>query len=88
VLTWIIGRLEGTKDAVESPIGYVPTPDSLDTEGLDVDRAALERVLSVDVEEWRREVALIEEWFATIGEKTPTTLMGELDGLKVRLGMA
>ncbi len=88
VLTWVIGRLEGTKDAMETPIGCVPTPQSLDTEGLDIDPADLEKVLSVDPDEWRREVALIEEWFATIGDKTPTSLVNELDALKVRLGLS
>ncbi|MFN0280593.1 MAG: phosphoenolpyruvate carboxykinase (GTP) [Kineosporiaceae bacterium] len=88
VLTWVIGRLEGTKDAVETPIGCVPTPRSLDTEGLDIDPVDLEKVLSVDPDEWRREVTLIEEWFATIGDKTPTSLVNELDALKVRLGLS
>jgi phosphoenolpyruvate carboxykinase (GTP) len=87
VLTWVIGRIEGTKDAVETPIGLVPTPAALDTDGLDLDPADLEQVLAVDPEEWRAEVALIEEWFATIGDKTPTTLVNELDALKVRLGL-
>ena len=86
--TWIIGRLEGTKDAVETPIGLVPTPASLDTEGLDLPAEDLEQVLAVDAEEWKHEVELIEEWFATIGEKTPTSLVDELDALKVRLGIA
>ena len=78
---------EGTADAVETPIGLVPTVASLDTEGLDVPVADVEKALSVDPEEWTREVALIEEWFATIGEKTPTSLVNELDALKVRLGI-
>jgi phosphoenolpyruvate carboxykinase (GTP) len=88
VLTWVVGRLEGTKDAVETPIGLVPTPASLDTEGLDLPAEDLERVLAVDAEEWKHEVELIEEWFATIGAKTPTSLVNELDALKVRLGIA
>ncbi len=87
VLTWVIGRLEGTKDAVETPIGLVPTVESMDLEGLDVDRADVEKAIAVDPEEWKSEVKLIEEWFATIGDKTPTSLLDELDALKVRLGM-
>ena len=31
VLKWAIERLEGTADAVETPIGYVPTPDATST---------------------------------------------------------
>jgi phosphoenolpyruvate carboxykinase (GTP) len=87
VLTWIIGRIEGTKDAAETPIGLVPTIASLDTEGLGLDEADLAKAISVDVEEWKAEVPLIEEWFAKIGDKTPSTLINELDALKVRLGM-
>jgi phosphoenolpyruvate carboxykinase (GTP) len=87
VLTWIIGRIEGTKDAAETPIGLVPTIASLDTEGLDLDDADLATAIGVNVEEWKAEIPLIEEWFAKIGDKTPSTLINELDALKTRLGM-
>jgi phosphoenolpyruvate carboxykinase (GTP) len=87
VLTWIIGRIEGTKDAAETPIGLVPTMSALDTDGLDIDDAQLSKVLAVDADEWRAEIPLIEEWFAKIGEKTPSTLINELDALKTRLGL-
>ena len=40
----------------------------------------------MDVEEWRRELPLIEEWFDTIGAKVPTELLTELDVLRSRLG--
>ncbi len=42
VLKWAIERIEGKADAIETPIGYVPTPESLDIEGLDVSAADLE----------------------------------------------
>ena len=87
VLTWIIGRIEGTKDAAETPIGLVPTPESLDTEGLDVDTADIAKALAVDTAEWAAEVPLIEEWFTKIGDRTPSTLANELDALKTRLGL-
>ena len=54
VLKWAIERIEGKADAMETPIGYVPTIDSLDVEGLDMTRAAIEAVLRVDPEEWSR----------------------------------
>jgi phosphoenolpyruvate carboxykinase (GTP) len=88
VLKWVIERIEGTAAAVETPIGHVPTPDSLDTTGLEMTPQALARALAVDVEEWKAEVPGIQEWFDKIGEKTPTMLLTELDGLKARLGMA
>ena len=87
VLTWIIGRIEGTRDAVETPIGLVPTPQSLDTEGLDVDDADLLKALAVDPQEWRRELPLIQEWFERLGDRVPTSLVDELDALRTRLGL-
>ncbi len=87
VLKWVIERIEGLAAAVETPIGHVPTPESLDTTGLDVDAAALVRALRVDAAEWVAEVPQIQEWFDKIGEKLPTMLLTELDALKARLGM-
>jgi len=86
VLKWIVERIEGTADAVETPIGYVPTPGSIDTGGLDVTEDAMRKVLEVDVDEWRDELPLISEWLETFGDKLPAVLWTELDTLKARLG--
>jgi phosphoenolpyruvate carboxykinase (GTP) len=86
VLKWVVERLHGRADAVETPIGRVPTVDGLDVEGLDVTPEQLARALAVDVEEWKAELPLIQEWFDKIGEKEPTTRLTELDGLRARLG--
>jgi phosphoenolpyruvate carboxykinase (GTP) len=87
VLKWAIERIEGKAAAVETPIGHVPTPESLDTEGLGLTEAALEAALKVDAEEWKAEIPQIEEWFAKFGDTLPTQLRVELDGLKARLGV-
>ncbi|OLF18250.1 phosphoenolpyruvate carboxykinase (GTP) [Actinophytocola xanthii] len=86
VLKWAVERIEGTAAAQETPIGYVPTADDLDLAELDAAREDIEAALEVDVEEWRAEVPMIEEWFDTIGEKLPTLLREELEVLKQRLG--
>jgi phosphoenolpyruvate carboxykinase (GTP) len=86
VLKWAVERIEGAATAVETPIGYVPTAGSLDVTGLDVDAADLERVVSVDVAEWREELPQIEEWFARIGDKLPSGMRDELEALRLRLG--
>src|SRR5690606_638398 len=86
VLKWAIERIEGKAAAVETPIGYVPTPESLDLEGLDVPREGLEAALAVDPEEWEQESALIEEWFEKVGDRLPTSTRDELEALKLRLG--
>ena len=86
VLKWVVERLEGTASATETPIGYVPTPESLDTDGLDLTEAQIKAALAFDSEEWKAEVPLITEWFEKFGDDLPTVLWTELDTLKARLG--
>jgi len=86
VLKWVVERMEGQAEAVETPIGYVPTPGALDTDGLDMSEEDLAAALKVDVEEWKAEIPQITEWFEKFGENLPAVLWTELDGLKARLG--
>ncbi len=87
VLKWVVERMDGQAEAVETPIGHVPTADALDTEGLDMSREDLEAALKVDPEEWKAEIPQIQEWFEKFGENLPAVLWTELDGLKARLGL-
>jgi phosphoenolpyruvate carboxykinase (GTP) len=87
VLKWVVERIEGKASAVETPIGHVPTTDSLDLDGLDTDRSELEAALKVDPEEWKGEIPQINEWFEKFGDKLPAVLWTELDSLKARLGV-
>jgi phosphoenolpyruvate carboxykinase (GTP) len=86
VLKWAIQRLEGTAAAIDTPIGRIPTADALDVTGLDLSEADLAVALAVNPEEWRTEVGSIEEWFDTIGDRTPSALIDELEALRSRLG--
>ncbi|GAA1394156.1 phosphoenolpyruvate carboxykinase (GTP) [Catellatospora coxensis] len=85
VLKWVVERLEGTADAVDTPIGLVPYPAAIDTDGLDVTDADLAAALHVDPLEWAVEVPQIAEWFNQFGEKLPGILWTEIDSLKERL---
>jgi phosphoenolpyruvate carboxykinase (GTP) len=85
VLKWAIERIEGRAAAWDTPIGRVPTPDSLDVSGLDVTEDDLHTASTVDVAEWRAEVPLIEEWFDKIGPQVPSSLRDELSALRLRL---
>ena len=87
VLKWAVERLEGRAAAVETPIGYVPTPESLDTDGLDMTTEQVHEALSFSTQEWAAEIPQIQEWFSKFGETLPATLWTELDDLKARLGM-
>ena len=85
VLKWVVERLEGQADAVSTPIGLIPAPGGLDVEGLDLRPGQIEKAVAVDCDEWRRELPLIEQWFAGFGDQLPPPLRDELDGLKTRL---
>ena len=86
VLKWILERIDGRAEAVETPIGHVPAPGALDTDGLDMTEEDLTAALDVDVEEWKAEIPQITEWFEKFGDSLPAVLWTELDGLKARLG--
>ncbi|MCM8548968.1 phosphoenolpyruvate carboxykinase (GTP) [Streptomyces sp. STCH 565 A] len=86
VLKWIVERLEGTADGVETPIGVLPTKESLDTDGLDLADDDLEFLLSVDKDVWREEAALVPEHLNTFGDHTPTELWDQYRALVRRLG--
>ncbi|MEZ5094668.1 MAG: phosphoenolpyruvate carboxykinase (GTP) [Nocardioides sp.] len=56
VLKWVIDRLEGDVDAVETPVGLVPRPGDLDLTGLDIDPVDVEKALAVRTEDWLAEL--------------------------------
>jgi phosphoenolpyruvate carboxykinase (GTP) len=86
VLKWIVERIEGTASGVDTPIGVVASPESLDLDGLDVDVADVAESLAVNVDEWREEIPSIEEWFSFVGDKLPSGIADEFSALKQRLG--
>ena len=85
VLKWALERIEGTASALETPIGRVPTPESLDLDGLNMTAADLEKALTVDVAEWKHEIPLIEDWLTKFGASLPSSLRDEFEALKLRL---
>ena len=85
VLKWIVDRVSGKGEAVETPIGYLPASGAVDTSGLDVTDEQMEELLHVDVEEWLNEIALIREHYERFGEKLPEALSDELAALEARL---
>jgi phosphoenolpyruvate carboxykinase (GTP) len=85
VLEWVFERVAGRGEAVETPIGLIPTKGALNLEGLDISDADLDELLAVNVAEWRDEVPLIQEHFATFGDRLPSALHDAVDDLNARL---
>jgi phosphoenolpyruvate carboxykinase (GTP) len=88
VLKWVVERLSGDAEAAWSPIGNLPTPQALDTDGLEMPDGDLDALLSVDTDAWRREAALIRDHFGTFGERLPREFWDTYQGLLERLGQA
>ena len=88
VLEWIFDRCEGTAEAVETPIGRLPTLDGLDFSGLDLSQDEIATLLKVDVEGWMSEIPLIESYYESFGDHVPEALWQELQSLKEQLESA
>ena len=85
VLAWVLDRVADADNYVDSPIGRLPTPESLQLDGLDLSQDTLAELLHVDAESWRLELPQIEEHYASLGDRLPTELADELTELDKRL---
>lgn len=87
-LEWILGRCDGTADAVETPIGYVPKAEDISLEGLEdeVTPETLKALLTVDPAQWKAEVADIKTHYAKFGDKLPQKLRDCLADLEKWVG--
>jgi len=87
VLKWVVERLSGAAEAVNTPIGNLPKAGAIDLSGLDnVSPAAMEELLKIDTEGWKAEVKSIRENYKSYGAKLPAALAKQLDELEKRLG--
>jgi phosphoenolpyruvate carboxykinase (GTP) len=85
VLKWIVERVSGEGKGIKTEIGYMPTLDAIDLNGLDITEKEMAELLQVDKAEWLNEVASIREHYALYGERLPKELMVQLDALEKRL---
>lgn len=88
VLEWMLGRIRGHADAIETPIGFVPTRDSLDLNGLPIPPGAVDEMLRVDVGEWGEEAEGTGKFFEKFGARLPELLRAEHKALTERLTVA
>ena len=85
VLKWIFERLTGEGEAVETPIGYLPTLDAIDFSGLEMDETDKANLLRVEIDGWLKEIPLVREYYAQFGDHIPSQLYEEIDRLQQRL---
>ena len=85
VLKWVFERLNGTAQADKTAIGYLPSADSLDTNGMNINTDDLQAITSVDVDGWREAVPQIRDHYAAFGDRLPNELATALDTLESSL---
>jgi phosphoenolpyruvate carboxykinase (GTP) len=85
VLKWVLERVAGAGKATDTPIGFVPTLDAIDTTRLEIDDETMREVLAVDSDAWREEIPLIEKHFGYIGARLPHEIRDQLADLEKRL---
>ena len=85
ILKWIFERVEGSADAAETPIGFVPKKESIDISGLSNQEDKMGEILKVDKSEWQAECELIAEHQKIFGDRLPKEMVRQYDKLKQRL---
>ena len=88
VLKWIFDRIEGKASAIETPIGNLPSPNSIDLEGLNLSERDLDNLLKVEIDGWLEEIPLIRDYYSSYGDKVPKELENELKVLTQKLRRA
>lgn len=86
ILEWMVKRIDGKIDAIETAVGLQPAPSDINFEGLNMQDKDIQKLFEVDPEEWKREVMLQKDYLASFGEKLPAELWQEHEALKKRLG--
>ena len=89
VLLWILDRCDGKVDAKECAIGYIPNAEDIDVTDLDMTKEDLEALLTIDVNEWIKDVedpeTGIKKYFEQFGDKLPKEMAEELAKLEANL---
>jgi phosphoenolpyruvate carboxykinase (GTP) len=85
VLRWVLERCKSSDAAVETPIGWVPSPGAIDTTGLSLAPGAMEELSAVSKEAWRTEAAGIGEFFDKFGDRLPAEMTRQREALAKRL---
>jgi phosphoenolpyruvate carboxykinase (GTP) len=88
VLKWILERVDGASGARLSPIGNVPTRDSINLDGLDIGPERFDQLSAVDPQEWMAEAARNGAFLERFGNRLPQLLRREHEALLRRLRVA
>jgi phosphoenolpyruvate carboxykinase (GTP) len=86
ILKWIVERIRGTARAEETPVGYVPAPGALDTNGLNVTPDRLKEALHVDAGEWLAALDDLGQFYGEFGPRLPAPIATSLAETRRKFG--
>ena len=85
VLEWILARCKEEVEAVEAPIGFLPTPEAINLDGL-AHRPDMDTLLAFDAEGWRAELTDLAGFFQEFEPRVPEGLHRELARVSAAIG--
>ena len=85
VLAWMLGRVQGSAQALENVFGYSPSYQDLNWDGMPFTQEQFNQVISVDNASWREELKLHEELFTQLSHGLPKVLTATKTKLESRL---
>ncbi len=71
ILKWVIEKIHGKSNAVESPIGWMPHYDDIDWTGSTFTKHEFEAIMNIDREAWKAELLGHAELFERMYDKLP-----------------
>jgi phosphoenolpyruvate carboxykinase (GTP) len=85
VLRWVLDRCDDKAEAIITAIGYLPTQNAIDIDGLNISLETMNELLSVDNGKWRNEMQMLDNYFQGFGERLPAKLRNELRDVRSEL---
>jgi phosphoenolpyruvate carboxykinase (GTP) len=85
VIKWILERIDGKGDYVETPIGILPAHGAIEISDLNLPEGTCDKLCEVDKAAWLEEVNEMREYYKIFGDKLPKQLSEELDKIEERL---
>ena len=88
VLDWIVRRSSGEVEGIEGVTGIYPKFEDFNLEGVDVDKAAWDKMYDIDPDAWAAEMDDTEEYFKQFGDKVPAEITAQLAKFRERIAAA
>jgi len=87
VIDWCLRRCDDESNIAKlSPVGYIPSPDSLKLQGLNKETIDLKAIFDVPKNFWLDEVQELKQYFKNqVGNSLPTEITKQLNDLESRI---